>query len=86
MTNKIINQNYYSQFQDYQLRNWDEEYLSEPEEEQWQNGIFRNMEIQEIRERTSAVKDSTMTTSEQSVPAEEIDRADRNGSQETRDW
>ena len=44
------------------------------------------MEIQEIRERTSAVKDSTMTTSEQSVPAEEIDRADRNGSQETRDW
>ncbi|CAD6263779.1 unnamed protein product [Miscanthus lutarioriparius] len=51
--NKDFN-NSTTEFEDYQLRDWDEEYLSEPEEEQWQNGIFRNMEIQEIRERTSS--------------------------------
>ncbi|XP_066348773.1 uncharacterized protein [Miscanthus floridulus] len=45
--NKDFN-NSTTEFEDYQLRDWDEEYLSEPEEEQWQNGIFRNMEIQEI--------------------------------------
>jgi hypothetical protein len=40
------------------------------------------MEIQEIQEPASVVEDSTLTTSEQSVSAEEIDGAGRNGSRE----
>ena len=64
MINKIINQNCYSQFQDYQLWNQDEEYLSEQEEEQWQNDIFKNMQLQVIQEATSVVEDVSRTTSE----------------------
>jgi len=52
-------------FQDNHISNWNEDYLTENEDRQWGDAIFKNMQLQQIQEPTMVEEeDQSNTTSE----------------------